>query len=82
MKPERVIAFITIKGGYHSLSLAGDAIKVPGYMFIGENDLDYRITNLTTIFETNRPMGALWTLAMEPDAGHSRVSYEIIHSFF
>jgi hypothetical protein len=81
-KPERVIAFITIKGGYHSLSPAGDAIKVPGYMFIGEYDLDYRITNLTTIFEKHRPLGALWALAMEPNAGHGRVSYEIIHSFF
>jgi len=81
-KPERVIAFVTIKGGYHSLSPAGDAINVPGYMFIGENDLDYRIINLTTIFETNRPLGALWALAMEPDAGHERVSHEVIHSYF
>ncbi len=81
-KPERVIAFVTIKGGYHSLSPAGDAIHVPGYMFIGENDLDYRIINLTTIFESNRPLGALWALAMEPDAGHERVSFEIIHSYF
>jgi len=81
-KTERVIAFVTIKGGYHSLSPAGDAINVPGYMFIGENDLDYRIINLTTIFETNRPLGALWVLAMEPDAGHERVSNEIIHSYF
>lgn len=81
-KPERVIAFVTIKGGYHSLSPAGKAIRIPGYMFIGENDLDYRIINLTTIFETNRSLGALWTLAMEPNGGHGRVSEEIIHSFF
>jgi hypothetical protein len=81
-KPERVIAFVTIKGGYHSLSPAGDAVKVPGYMFIGENDRDYRLSNLTTIFETHRPLGALWCLAMEPNAGHGRVSREIIHSFF
>jgi len=81
-KPERVIAFVTMKGGYHSLSPAGDAIHVPGYMFIGENDLEYRIINLTTIFETNRPFGAIWALAMEPDAGHNRVTNEIIHPYF
>lgn len=81
-KPERVIAFVTMKGGYHSLSDAGDAIYVPGYLFTGEEDNDYRITNLTTIFETNRSRGALWALAVEPGAAHSRVSDDILHSFF
>jgi len=81
-KPDRVIAFVTMKGGGHSLSPAGNAIKVPGNMYIGENDLEYRLTNLTYIFETNRPMGALWALAVEPDAGHTRVAREIVHSFF
>ena len=81
-KPERVIAFVTMKGGAHSLFFAGAAMKVPGYMFIGENDEEYRITNLTNIFERNRFWGALWALAMEPDAGHERVSKEIIHSYF
>lgn len=81
-KPERVIAFVTIKGGYHTLSSAGNAIDVPACMFIGEIDLDYRLTNLTSIFEINRQNGAFWCLAKEPDAGHGRISKDIIHSYF
>ena len=67
--PERVLGFITQKGGYHDTTDAGLAIQVPGFMFIGENDLDYRIENLTGIFETHRPVGARWILAMEQNAG-------------
>ena len=37
--PERVIGFITQKGGYHDTTNAGGAIEVPALMFIGENDL-------------------------------------------
>ena len=48
--PERVVGFITQKGGYHDTTNAGDAIEVPGLMLIGENDLPYRIENLTEIF--------------------------------
>ncbi len=71
--PERVIGFMTMKGGYHDTTFAGDAIEVPGYLFIGELDLPYRITNLTGIFEAHRPLGARWALAMEPGAGHQRI---------
>ena len=72
-KPEKVIGLITHKGGYHTEGYAGKTVDVPVYMFIGENDLDYRITNLTSIFNTNRPYGAPWILAMEPNTGHSSV---------
>jgi len=71
--PGRVIGFVTQKGGYHNTDPAGDAIQVPGYMFIGELDLDYRIENLTGIFEEHRSLGARWVLAMQPGAGHERV---------
>jgi hypothetical protein len=72
--PERVIGFITQKGGYHDTTDAGAAILVPGYMFIGELDLPYRITNLTGIFEHHRPLGARWILAMQPGAAHERIT--------
>ncbi len=71
--PDRVLGFVTQKGGYHDTGDAGDAILVPGYMFIGENDLDYRIKNLTGIFEAHRPLGARWILAMQPGGGHERI---------
>ena len=73
-RPQDVIAFITMKGGYHDTTYAANAIHVPGYMFIGENDSDYRIENLTSIFLAHRPLGAIWTLAMEPNAGHSQIT--------
>tara|TARA_B110000014_G_scaffold264402_1_gene265677 strand:- start:6402 stop:8234 length:1833 start_codon:yes stop_codon:yes gene_type:complete len=80
--PERVIGFITQKGGYHDTSDAGDAIEVPGLMFVGENDQPYRIDNLTGIFLDHRPLGAKWILAMEQGAGHTLVTDDILDSFF
>ena len=81
--PERVVGFITQKGGYHDTTDAGDAIEVPGLMFIGENDLPYRIENLTGIFLDHRPLGAKWALAVEQEAGHSLITdYTFLHSFF
>ena len=50
--PERVVGFITQKRGYHDTTNAGDAIEVPGLMLIGQNDLPYRIENLTEIFKS------------------------------
>jgi len=81
--PERVVGFITQKGGYHDTTDAGDAIEVPGLMFVGENDLPYRIENLTGIFLEHRPLGAKWILAMEQGTGHTQVTdYSFLNSFF
>tara|TARA_Y100001960_G_scaffold329125_1_gene419609 strand:- start:173 stop:1288 length:1116 start_codon:yes stop_codon:yes gene_type:complete len=80
--PQDVIAFMTMKGGYHDTTYSESAINVPGYMFIGEYDSDYRIQNLTDIFLKHRASGALWTLAMEPNSGHNRISdRELLNSF-
>ncbi|MBU1700002.1 MAG: T9SS type A sorting domain-containing protein [Candidatus Eisenbacteria bacterium] len=72
--PERVIGFVTQKGGYHDTGPAGAAVQVPGYLFVGENDEPYRIENLTGIFKKQRLLGARWILAMQPDAGHERIT--------
>ena len=81
--PDRVIGFITQKGGYHDTTDAGDAISVPGLMFIGEDDLDYRITNLTGVFLNHRPIGAQWSLAVEQGSGHSQVQdWDLLNAFF
>ena len=81
--PERVLGFITQKGGYHDSTITNLAIQVPGLMFIGENDLDYRIENLTNIFFNHRPLGAKWILAMEQGAGHSQVNdVNFLNSYF
>jgi hypothetical protein len=76
--PERTLGFITQKGGYHDTAFAGEAILVPGYLFIGENDLPYRIENLTGIFTAHRPLGARWVLAVQPDAGHEPITDRVL----
>ena len=81
--PERIVGFISQKGGFHNTDLAGDAIEVPGLMFVGEDDLPYRIENLTGIFLNHRPLGAKWILAMEQGAGHSQITdHPFLNSFF
>lgn len=70
-KPERVAAFVVNKGGiYYSALLSRNARNVPGMLFIGEKDMDSRISTITGLFALNRRGGALWALANEPGAAH------------
>lgn len=68
--PERVIGFRTQKGGCHYILDGGAAKQVPGFLNIGGADTQARCLNITAAFESNRPAGALWALAVEPGAGH------------
>lgn len=70
---DRVLGFISMKGGCHLLQDAGAAKAVPAYFFIGELDTESRRQNITAHFERNRADGALWALAIEPLAGHQVV---------
>ena len=70
-KPERVIAFVVNKGGFYFTALGSkQARNVPGIIFTGEKDLQSRKDILKGIFSINRRVGALWTFAEEPGAGH------------
>jgi hypothetical protein len=70
-KPERVVAFVVNKGGiYFSALLPAAARRVPGLLFIGEEDLDSRKRVIARLFALNRRAGALWALAEEPEVGH------------
>ncbi len=70
-KPERVIAFVVNKGGFYFTALSSrQARDVPGLIFTGEKDLQSRKDILKGIFSINRRVGALWTFAEEPGAGH------------
>lgn len=71
--PERIVGFITQKGGCHAELDRGPAKFVPGYLFIGENDLASRFDNITAAFEVNRLGGALWSVAEQPAVGHDFV---------
>jgi poly(3-hydroxybutyrate) depolymerase len=70
-KPERVAAFIVNKGGiYYSALVSKAAREVPGFLFVGEKDLQSRIDTITGLFAVNRRGGAVWALVVEPGAGH------------
>jgi hypothetical protein len=68
--PERVIGFRTQKGGCHDIRDGGAAKQVPGFLSIGGADTQTRCLNITAMFDSNRPAGALWALAVEPGKGH------------
>lgn len=70
-KPERVLAFIVNKGGiYYSALLPQAARNVPGILFVGGKDLEFRTNTIAGLFAVNRRAGALWALAEEPGAAH------------
>jgi poly(3-hydroxybutyrate) depolymerase len=70
-KPERVLAFVVNKGGiYYSALLPKAARDVPGMLFVGGRDLEFRTNTITGLFAVNRRGGALWALAEEPGAAH------------
>jgi poly(3-hydroxybutyrate) depolymerase len=70
-KPERVAAFVVNKGGiYYSALLSPAARSVPGILFIGGKDLEFRNNTIAGLFAVNRRAGALWALAEEPGVAH------------
>jgi pimeloyl-ACP methyl ester carboxylesterase len=69
-KPERTLGFISLKGGYHDVSKALEAARVPGLFVIGELDEPFRIANIRKTFALGRAAGAPWCLANEPNSHH------------
>jgi dienelactone hydrolase len=71
-KPERVIAFVVNKGNVYYTALAPAAARsVPGLLFTGEKDLEFRVNTIVGLFAVNRRASALWALAQEPGIGHA-----------
>lgn len=70
-KPERVAAFVVNKGGFYYTALVSQAARsVPGMLFVGGKDLEFRTNTIAGLFAVNRRAGALWALAEEPGAAH------------
>jgi dienelactone hydrolase len=70
-KPHRVVAFVVNKGGIYYTALASnEARNVPGILFVGGKDLEFRTSTIVGLFSVNRRAGALWALAEEPGAAH------------
>jgi dienelactone hydrolase len=71
-KPERVIAFVVNKGNVYYTALAPPAARsVPGLLFTGEKDLEFRVNTIVGLFAVNRRASALWALTQEPGIGHA-----------
>ena len=88
-KPERVAAFVVNKGGiYYSALVSSAARDVPGILFVGGKDLEFRTNTIVGLFAVNRRGGALWALAEEPAAAHivgrsrdmALIFFEDVHS--
>ena len=59
------------QGGYCFTYLAPPATrKVPGIFFVGGKDEEFRVLSIRGIFAVNQRAGAVWKLAIEPEAGH------------
>jgi poly(3-hydroxybutyrate) depolymerase len=70
-RPQRVVAFVVNKGNIYYTALAPKAARsVPGILFTGGKDLEFRTNTITGLFAVNRRAGALWALAEEPSVGH------------
>ena len=70
-KPERVLAFVVNKGGiYYSALLPQASRNIPGILFVGGKDLEFRTNTIAGLFAVNRRAGALWAFAEEPSAAH------------
>lgn len=70
-KPERVAAFVVNKGGiYYSALVSRAAREVPGILFVGGKDLEFRTNTIAGLFAVNRRGGALWAFAEEPGVAH------------
>lgn len=71
-KPERVVAFIVNKGNiYYTAQASRAARAVPGMLFVGGKDLEFRTAAIVGLFAINRRGGALWALTEEPSVGHA-----------
>jgi dienelactone hydrolase len=71
-RPDRVVAFVVNKGGiYFSALLSAAARRVPGFLFVGEDDLETRKRVIAGLFALNRRLGALWAFVEEPNVGHA-----------
>ena len=83
-KPERVIAFVNIRGG--SVGLTSNANNnIPGLMLLGEDDVVSRNQNMAAVVFSKRNVGGAFCYAIEPDVDHFgdlKTSWKLTRDFF
>jgi len=81
--PDRVAAFIVNKGNFYYTGVASKATRnIPALLFVGNSDLQYRITAVTGIWAMNRRPGALWALVQEPNTPHAVGRSDVLSRMF
>ena len=82
--PERVITFITNKGGYYiQPPLVAAALKTPTLGVAGQLDSAAGRTAIKNNFEIHRPLGAIWAKAFEENVGHNMGNVDgVWYTFF
>lgn len=83
-RPSKVIAFITSKGAYYNIiAPQTESLLTPGILIAGEVDTQLRRDNIRTLFEINRPRGALWAWVEEQNKAHEEGdSRQLVLPFF
>jgi pimeloyl-ACP methyl ester carboxylesterase len=83
-RPDRVLCFVLNKGGIYYTALASKSARmVPGILFIGDEDSNFRNDIIKGVFALNRRAGARWALVVEPGAVHETGrSLEVSEVFF
>ncbi len=75
LRPEKVIGFITSKGCcYNTWTPGAASLRTPGMLIAGAIDTTVRRTNIRALFDTNRPLGALWAWVEEENTGHEEAN--------
>lgn len=69
-KPERVITFVAIKGGYYLAEASEKVLKMPALWFVGEFDEPRRLDAVDKLFQKYMDEEPLWSLGYEQNAGH------------
>ena len=69
-KPEKVIGFVAIKGGFYETAPTQVVRLIPRLWMAGEKDEVYRRYNISMLMIQGRRGGALWAMAVEPRSGH------------
>lgn len=68
---DRVIVFVTIKGGCHQIIPQSAPVDIPGLFISGELDLDYRKSNLRQLSGLGSPPYGKWCYAVEVNSRHT-----------
>jgi hypothetical protein len=72
LRPDKTIAFIANKGCcYNILQPSTAALNTPGILIAGELDTAVRRANIKSLFDVNRPRGALWSWIEQQGEAHS-----------